>query len=145
MRIGDLIPHSMRLLVEFNGLVVCNCDTWPAVYAMTHGRRLFKISGSALVCITSSPGRQSQWIQNVADNRVSTKNTGLNGVELQGVHLPLLLLNSKSLLSQNKTDHIRLNQLHYLLRIWRWEVLWTTINFQQIFFLGPNEYLLMLI
>jgi hypothetical protein len=29
-------------------------------------------------------------------------------VELQGVHSPLQLLNSKNLLSKNKTDHVQL-------------------------------------
>jgi hypothetical protein len=35
-------------------------------------------------------------------------------VELQNVHSPLPLLNSKNLLSQNKTDHMQLSRLQYI-------------------------------
>jgi hypothetical protein len=67
------------------------------------------------VCVTNSPGGQYQRIQNTADDKESAaKSQGTNGVELQGVHSPLLLLNCKNLLSQNETDHTQLNQLHNL-------------------------------
>jgi hypothetical protein len=39
------------------------------------------------------------------------------------VHLPLPLLNAKNLLTQNKIYHIQLNQLHYLSKMQRQEVL----------------------
>jgi hypothetical protein len=55
----------------------------------------------------------------------------MNGVELQSVPSPQLLLNSKNLLSQNKTDPTQLNRLHYLSKMRRREALWTTINIRQ--------------
>jgi hypothetical protein len=116
-----------------------------AIYVSEHGRRLLKISGGAQVCFTNSPGRQSQRIQNAADDKVSAPKTlGTDGVELQGVHSPVSLLISKNLFSQNKTDHIQLNRLHYVSKMRRREALWKTINIHKKF-LGPNEYLLMLI
>jgi hypothetical protein len=61
---------------------------------------------------------------------MAPKTQGMNRVELKCVHLSLLLLNSKNLLSQNKTDYTQLNQLHYLSIMWRQEILWRTINIQ---------------
>jgi hypothetical protein len=63
---------------------------------------------------------------------------------MQCVHSPLPLLNSKNLLSQNETDHIENNRLHYLSKM-QWRETWKTINIQQNIFLGPNEYQLILI
>jgi hypothetical protein len=74
----------------------------------------------------------SQRIQNAADDKNSAPKTQeTNGVQLQGVHSPLQLLNSKNLLSQNKIDHIQLNRLHHLSKMRRREALWKTINIQQ--------------
>jgi hypothetical protein len=57
----------------------------------------------------------NQTIQNTVNGKESApKLQGTNGVELQCVHLPLPLLNSKNFLGQNKTDHLELNWLHYL-------------------------------
>jgi hypothetical protein len=65
-----------------------------------HGCQLFKISGRAQFCVTNSPSRQSQRIQNAPNNKDSApKRQGMNGGELQCAHLPLLLLNTK--------DHLR--------------------------------------
>jgi hypothetical protein len=69
----------------------------------------------------------------------------MNRVELQYVHLPLPLLNSKNPLSQNKTDRIQQNRLHCLSKMRRQEALWKTMNIEQKIFLGPNENLLILI
>jgi hypothetical protein len=75
-----------------------------------HWRRLLKISGGPQVCFTNSPSRRSQRTQNAADGNESVSKTqGTNGVELQSVPSSMTLLNSKNLHSQNKTDHIQLN------------------------------------
>jgi hypothetical protein len=104
------------------------------------------MSWGAQVCVTNFPGIQSQRIQNAADDKQSALRTQeTNGLELLGVYSPLPLLNSKNLLSQNKTDHIQLNGLHYLSEIRRREALWTTVDMQQNIFLGPTDNLLMLI
>lgn len=79
-----------------------------------HGRGLFRISWGAHVCVTNSPGRGSQRIQNAADNKETTlKTQGTNRVELQCVSTPQLLLNSEYILIQNKTDHTELNPFRY--------------------------------
>jgi hypothetical protein len=93
-------------------------------------------------CVTNSPGRQYERIQNAADDKESPPKTqGTDGVELQGVHSTLPYLNSKNLLSQNKTDHSR---HHYLPEMRSRDALWKTIAFNKKLS-GPNEYLLMLI
>jgi hypothetical protein len=47
--------------------------------------------------------------------------------------------------SQNKTDHIQLNKLHYQSKLQKREALQNTINIEQKIFPGQNEYLLILI
>jgi hypothetical protein len=69
-----------------------------------------------------------------ADDKGWHQNKGTNGVELQGVHSPLPLLNSKNILSQNKIDYIHLNRLHYLSKMRRREASWKTFNIQQKIF-----------
>jgi hypothetical protein len=90
----------------------------------------------------NSPGRQSQRIQNAADD----KETAQEGAEWnQCVHSPLLLLKSRNDLSENKTDHTQLNRLHYPTKVRRPEALWKTINIQQTISLCqrfPNFYTL---
>jgi hypothetical protein len=66
-------------------------------------------------------------LQNAADDKESAPRTqGTNGVELQGVHSPLARLNSKNLLSQNKTDSVQLIRLHCVSKTLRQEELLKT-------------------
>jgi hypothetical protein len=70
---------------------------------VTHGRRLFKISGNAQVCVTNPSGRKYEKIKNRGDENESAPRTReKKGVELQCVHSLLPLLNSNCLLNQTK-------------------------------------------
>jgi hypothetical protein len=79
------------------------------------------------------------------DSIVGTVNTRNEWSGATACSLDLPPLNSKNLLSENKTDHIQLNWLHYLPKIYSQEALWETINIQQKKFLGPNNCLFILI
>jgi hypothetical protein len=83
--------------------------------------------------------------QNAADDKESAVGTqGTDRVELQCAHWPLTLLNSKYLISQNKTDHIQLNTHHCVPKMLICEVSWCTESIQQII-PGTNEHLIMLV
>jgi hypothetical protein len=109
------------------------------------GASFSKFQGVLRLVSQIIPANNLQKIENAADDKESApKARGTNGVELQGVYSPLPLLNSENLLSQNKTDHLQLNRLHYLSKMGRREALWRTINILTKIFLAPNECLLML-
>jgi hypothetical protein len=60
-----------------------------------------QISRGVHISVTNSLGRQSQRIQNADDEKESVPRTDVtNGTELQCIHPPLELLNSKNLLRQ---------------------------------------------
>jgi hypothetical protein len=71
------------------------------------GADFSKFQGVLRIALQISPSRQSQRIQNAANNKdLSPKTQGMNGVELHCVHSPLRLLNLKSLFTENKVDHV---------------------------------------
>jgi hypothetical protein len=96
-------------LTDITTLITCLPD-WLNVHFFPFMDADFQISGDALVCITNSPGRQSQKTQNAANKQTASETQGTNVVELQYVHWPLLLLNFTILPSQNKTYHKQPNQ-----------------------------------
>jgi hypothetical protein len=100
----------------------------------------------AQVYDTDSPGNQFQRIQNATGSATNNyhKAQGTNGLELQCVHSPLSLLNSKNLLTQNKSDHLQLSWFLYLKNTEAGNVMEYCKHSTEVF-LDPNEYLLTLI